>query len=242
MIGRIKSNNKLFDVTSEEIAKKEGVYSEKDIYGPRLVVVGEGGSILDGLSKEVENMTIGETKKIELAPKDAFGQKDIANIKRYSERELIKKYKIEPRKSLGRRVNIGGKAGYIVNVSGGRVRVDFNHPLAGETVIYEITVNKKLKDDTEKIQQFINMYFGGVATEKFDFNILIDEKKVSINLPYPFSLMQGIGNVKFRISQSIFQFIENVENVEFIEVMEKKMFMPSEEHTNHDHPNHEHST
>ncbi|MFX1450624.1 MAG: FKBP-type peptidyl-prolyl cis-trans isomerase, partial [Promethearchaeota archaeon] len=234
LIGRLKSNNKLFDVTLEEIAKKEGVYSENDIYGPRLVVVGEAGSILDGLNKEVQNMTVGETKKIELAPKEAFGEKNIANIQRYSERELLKKYKIESRKSLGKRVNIGGKAGYIVNVSGGRVRVDFNHPLAGETVVYEITINKKLKDDTEKIQQFINMYFGGMVTDKFEFNILTDEKRVKINLPYPFSLMQGIGNVKFRISQSIFQFIENVDTIEFVEIMERKMFMPSEEHEEHD--------
>ena len=52
--------------------------------------------------------------------------------------------------------------------------------------------------------------------------------------------MQGIGNVKFRISQSIFQFIESVDTVEFIEIMERKMFMPSEEHENHDHSNHKH--
>ena len=218
------------------------MYSDKEIYGPRLVVVGESGSILDGLNKEVQNMTVGETKKVELAPNDAFGVKEIANIKRYSERELIKKYNIEPRKNFGKRVNIGGKFGYIVNISSGRVRVDFNHPLAGETVIYELTVNKKLAEDSEKIQQFINMYFGGISTDKFEFDILKDEKKLKINLPYPFSLMQGIGNVKFRISQSIFQFVENIETIEFIEVMEKKVFVPPHEHSNNEQSNHEHST
>ena len=214
-------------MTSEEIAKKEEVYSEKDVYGPRFVVVGEGW-LIDGLDKEVQTMTVGETRKVELTPKDAFGERNPANIKSYPEREFIKKQKIEPRKSLGKRVTIRGKSGYILTVRGGRVRVDHNHPLAGEEIIYEVTIRKKLKDDIEKIQQFVTMSFRGLESDKIRIDILKDEKKVLINLPGQVSFVQGVGYAKLGISQNIFKFLETIEKIEFREIFDKKMFEPSQ--------------
>ena len=47
----------------------------------------------------------------------------------------------------------------ILTVSGGRVMVDFNNPLAGKDVVYEINILRKVNDLNEKIKAFINFLF-----------------------------------------------------------------------------------
>lgn len=41
-IGRIKDNAKVFDTTVQEVAMKADIFNEREIYQPRLVVVGAG--------------------------------------------------------------------------------------------------------------------------------------------------------------------------------------------------------
>jgi len=55
LTGRIKSSGKLMDVTDEEIARKEGVFDEKDIYQPRLVIVGKGW-VIKGVDKVLDSL------------------------------------------------------------------------------------------------------------------------------------------------------------------------------------------
>ena len=40
--GKVKETNEVFDTTKEEVAKKEHLHKEGEIYEPKLVVVGEG--------------------------------------------------------------------------------------------------------------------------------------------------------------------------------------------------------
>ena len=74
LTGRVKSTGKLIDVTSEEIARKEGVYDEKDIYAPRLVVAGKGW-VIKGVDDVLEQMVVGVSKTIIIPPAEAFGEK-----------------------------------------------------------------------------------------------------------------------------------------------------------------------
>ena len=40
--GKVKETNEVFDTTDEEVAKKEHLHKEGEIYEPKLVVIGEG--------------------------------------------------------------------------------------------------------------------------------------------------------------------------------------------------------
>jgi len=51
MTGKSLDTGEVFDTTDEELAKAEGVYSEDRVYGPKLVVVGEGW-VLKGLDNK----------------------------------------------------------------------------------------------------------------------------------------------------------------------------------------------
>ena len=57
----------------------------------------------------------------------------------------------------GLQVNIDGIVGTIRNAAGGRIIVDFNHPLAGRDLIYEVKVNQILTKKQDKISSLIKL-------------------------------------------------------------------------------------
>ena len=60
----------------------------------------------------------------------------------------FKKQGMKP--EVGMAITSDGTTGIIRSVSGGRVRVDFNHELAGKNLEYDIKVIKVIDDDVEK--------------------------------------------------------------------------------------------
>ncbi|NOZ82183.1 MAG: peptidylprolyl isomerase [Candidatus Micrarchaeota archaeon] len=131
------------------------------------VVVGKG-YIIKGLDRELEKMNVGEKKTVELKPSDAFGERDPNLIKAVPVSEF-RKHNIEPRPGMG--ITAEGLRGRILSVESGRVRVDFNHPLAGKTLVYEIEVNEKIDDPKEKVKAVVEFYTR-IPGEK----IQVDEK------------------------------------------------------------------
>ena len=49
-------------------------------------------------------------------------------------------------------VNVDGMMATVRSVSGGRVTLDFNHPLAGKALSYWVKINRKITDTNEKIK------------------------------------------------------------------------------------------
>ena len=71
-------------------------------------------------------------------------------------------------------LNFDGRIGKILTVSGGRVMVDFNNPLSGKNVSYEIEVLKKLEDVNEKVKSINDFLF------QKEFKFEVKGKKVII--------------------------------------------------------------
>ena len=74
--------------------------------------------------------------------------------------------------------NFEGRLAKILSVSGGRVIVDFNHPLAGKTVIYNLNVLRKVEDLNEKIKAFTEFLF----RREFKFEVNEQEKKIILEV------------------------------------------------------------
>ena len=161
-IGREKENNHIFDLTDEATAKKENAYNPEMKYGPRTICVGEH-NIVPGL----DDFLVGKETKtytVELTPEQAFGKKNPKLIKMMP-LSVFTKQKIKPFPGL--QLNMDGHLVTIKTVSGGRVVVDFNHPVSGRDVVYEITVKKIITDDKEKITHLIESGFGPTAMFTF---------------------------------------------------------------------------
>lgn len=172
--GKLKDGT-VFDTTSEKIAKENNIYNKKATYGPVIVCLGEK-QILPGLDEFLEGKEIGQEYQLELPPEKAFGKKDAQRIRLIPAR-AFKKTDIEPQPGL--QITVDDEAGTILRASGGRILVDFNHPLAGKEVLYQVKVNKKINEPKEKIRSYLEL-----ALNLKDFGVDIKEKTATITLPF----------------------------------------------------------
>ena len=160
LLGRTQEDNKLFETTKEDVAKKEGIFKDDEVYQPRLVVLGQG-YVVPGIDEALIGMKAGDTKQLVLPPEKAFGIRDPKQVRIIPRGRLKSDEKIV----RGMRIRMGSQYGVVRHVGGGRVTVDFNSPLAGHTVQYEISVIQKLTKPQEKLEAFIRRRFAGLDSK-----------------------------------------------------------------------------
>lgn len=172
--GRLQENGKVFDTTEEDVAKEEGILQSRK-YGPFTMCVGEG-HIIKGIDKALIGKNIGDKFTIKLTPEEAFGKKNPKLLQLISKSKFSKN-NINPQPGL--RVNVDNQEGTIKSISGGRVIVDFNHPLAGKDVEYDIKVESMVDDDKEKIEGYLTLLF----QQPIPFDL--DGGNVKLKIPLP---------------------------------------------------------
>jgi len=148
--GKIKRTGDIFDTTDEEVAKEKGVHNEKMEYGPRDLTSEE--ELIEGVMEHLKDMEEGEEKEFTVQPEKGYGKRDPSKV------EMVPKKDFEDTDVTpvpGMQVILDGQPAKIQTVSGGRVRVDFNNPLAGKDLEYNLKVLKIFKEDEEKAKILI---------------------------------------------------------------------------------------
>ncbi|MGC9778499.1 MAG: FKBP-type peptidyl-prolyl cis-trans isomerase [Candidatus Heimdallarchaeota archaeon] len=175
---KVKGTNQVIETTSENVAKKSGIFDEKNSYGLRLMIVGNEEMYLHKLNEAVIGKEIGTKFKVSIPPEDTFGQRDPTKIKLLGRKELVAKNIIP---EVGKQITWGNQNGVIRTMVGGRVRVDFNHPLVGQTIVYDIKINEKISGSKKKLEALMDYRLPGIDLSTFTIK---DEKvKVSISIP-----------------------------------------------------------
>ncbi len=210
-VAKIKDEDRVIETTIAEEAKKAGIYNENERYEPRLLILGEGW-LLKSLEDEIAQMNEGEEKTVELPPEKAFGQRDPSKIKVIPARELVRR-RIRP--VLGAQVEINGKIGLIRSIGSGRVVIDFNHPLAGRTLLYKIKVVKKLESTEDKIKALIHNRLPSIDIEGFKVNIKNNEAIVFI--PAEALNITGLQVFKRALAMDIKKYLPSIKLLRFIE-------------------------
>ncbi|HUB92689.1 MAG TPA: peptidylprolyl isomerase [Candidatus Saccharimonadales bacterium] len=148
------ADNELMRTTEKKLAEEKGIYNEEVRYMPQLIIIGKDNA-LKALWDALKTMDVGQSRKLELEPKDAFGERD-QNLVRVMPVADFRKKEIEPRP--GMQIDIDGVIATIKSVNSGRVMVDANNPLAGEKVRYELRVVSKVEKDDEKVKVIAETY------------------------------------------------------------------------------------
>jgi FKBP-type peptidyl-prolyl cis-trans isomerase 2 len=149
----------IFDSNIKEDLKKANLKVEPK---PFIFCLGE-----DMFLKSIEDFLIGKEIKeyfLELSPEKAFGKRNSALVQVFPAK-TFREHKLNP--IPGTMFSFDGKLAKVISVSGGRVIVDFNNPLAGKEVNYKIKVMRKVEDINEKIKAFNEFLF----RKDFDFEI-----------------------------------------------------------------------
>jgi FKBP-type peptidyl-prolyl cis-trans isomerase 2 len=215
-VAKVKETGEVFDTTIEDVAKKERLYKEGELYEPKLVVVGEGW-LLKTLDESLLNMELNKPATIEIPPEQAFGNRDPEKVKLVPLRRLTAKG-INPQ--LGMRIEYNGKLATIRTIGAGRVQLDFNPPLAGKTLIYEVTVQKKLETKPEKIKALIHRRIPAVDIEKF--RLKTRKTTVEIDVPEEAFYVEGLQLAKRGIASDIQKFFPETNTIKFIEAFKRQ--------------------
>lgn len=215
------ADNKLTYTTSKETAEKNGVYDKDARYAPTLVVIGKNNAI-KGVENAVKQMQVSETKKVEIEPKDAFGERnsDLVKIMPLSD---FRKKDLDP--YPGMRIELDNIPATVKSVTSGRVVVDANHLLAGEKMLYEIKVVEKVENDDAKVKAIAEIFSltpDSVSSSAGSVKVAFGDKTEK-NADYLLN--------KSSFVEAIFRFMDSVKHVDVDEGYMRKEETKKEEAT-----------
>lgn len=143
---KITSTGQVFDTTSEVDAKAAGLKMQDD-YGPVVISVGAGQVVL-GLEEAIQNADVGKEVTVQVPVEKAFGERkqDLIMLVPLSK---FQKAGYDPKPGMV--MELDGRPAVIQSISSGRVRVDFNLPLAGQEITYTFKVVELIKDTKSKV-------------------------------------------------------------------------------------------
>lgn len=185
-IAKLKGTNQIFDLTIEKVAKEHNFNENHKHYGPVIICIGEN-NIVRGLDKGLLGKTPGQYK-LDISIEDGFGKKNPKLIRLVASSVFIKQ-NINPVPGL--QLEIDGTIGTIRSVSGGRCIVDFNHPLAGRELEYDIILIKKVTAVKDKVKSMLNFVF---FLHDHHFRIEESEGNAIINLDLDQKIPENILN------------------------------------------------
>ena len=219
---RVKDTGEGIESTLEDEAKKLKIYEDSRKYGPRLVAVGEGW-LISGLDAEVTKLDVGQKKEIELAPEKAFGVRDPTQLRMIPLRKFGER---EHELSVGDSVDIDNRVGTVRFIGSGRAQVDFNHRLAGKSIIYDFEVLSKVETDDDKVRALIDRRLAGEGG-KVTFSSV--EGAVTVTIPEDLFLVEGLQIIKRGIANDVFKFVPTVASLTFVEKFANEKAQPKKE-------------
>lgn len=226
--GKVKETDEIFDTTYEEVAEEAGLFDQDKTYKPIPIVVG-GNHLLPAIEEAIEGLEAGDTKTIEVESKDAFGDRDSSLVQLIPMKEF-KKQGMTP--YPGMKISSEGTTGKILTVNGGRVKVDFNHELAGKDLIYDVEVIEIIEDDEDKIKSMIELHYAAPNMDIDKTEIEIDGNVVNIKLDeitkFDQKSYMDVTFARFRIAKDIWENMD-FEKVNFVDSFEKKQEDEDEE-------------
>jgi FKBP-type peptidyl-prolyl cis-trans isomerase SlpA len=123
-------------LTLEDGTVAESTFGE----APLTFTMGDG-TLVHGLELALYGLRPGDTQRLELYPEQAFGLRDPEKIHRLPRAQFSPDMMLEPGLIIGFTTAEGEEIpGSVQSVTDDEVEVDFNHPMAGHTVVFEVEI------------------------------------------------------------------------------------------------------
>jgi len=149
---RTADDETVVDTTRQDVAEEAGIDEEDHEFEPRTIVVG-AGHVFEAVNDDLIGKEVGDENTVHIDAAEAFGEFDPDDVRTVSAEKID-----EDDRYPGAHVNVDGQQGHIETIIGGRARVDFNHPLAGEDLEYEYEVVDVVDDRGEQAEGLLGMY------------------------------------------------------------------------------------
>jgi len=104
-----------------------------------LVYLHGAGNIISGLEDALSGKTAGEKFTVTIEPENAYGEKQADMIQVVS-KEMFEDMPLEVGMQFHAEVSRGPGIVTIIQIEGDEVTIDGNHPLAGETLTFDVEI------------------------------------------------------------------------------------------------------
>ena len=110
-------------------------------------------NIIPGLENELTGMTIGEKKQVTVLPEQAYGVRDPESVAEYPRDTFPESLKLEVGEPIAMRDSESGESfqAYITEIHDETIMLDFNHPLAGETLFFKVKIADLREPTSEEL-------------------------------------------------------------------------------------------
>lgn len=126
-----------------EVSLPNGTIIDSTFERPKPVSLTIGDeSLLAGFEKVLINLKAGDTRTAHLPAEQAFGEWNEENVQSFTKAQFVLS---EPNPVVGMMMEFADKGnnslvGVICEVNDDTVKVDFNHPLAGQEVLFKVQI------------------------------------------------------------------------------------------------------
>jgi FKBP-type peptidyl-prolyl cis-trans isomerase SlyD len=122
------------------LKNSEGNQLESSREGDAMTYLHGSGNIIKGLEKALEGKSAGDTFEVTVEPAEAYGERQPANIQRISAKHFRDAKSLKPGQVLGLQTKQGPVQVTVVKIGRFNVDVDANHPLAGQSLTFDVEV------------------------------------------------------------------------------------------------------
>ncbi len=125
------------------LALEDGDEVDSNFGGEAVSFAVGDGSLLPGFEQRLFGMRAGERKLFQVPPEDAFGQPNENNVQRIGRENFDEEIELELGLVCSFADASGGEVpGMVVAFDNEEVTVDFNHPLAGRTILFDVHIHR----------------------------------------------------------------------------------------------------
>ncbi|NUN11751.1 peptidylprolyl isomerase [Candidatus Micrarchaeota archaeon] len=213
------------ETTLPQVAKDNGFFDDKFDYKPLIVILGSN-SVVPGLEEALSGVKAGESKQFSLTPEKAFGPREAELVKLISLGKF-KEQGLNP--TVGMVMDFDGVPGKITSVDSGRVKVDFNNPLAGKNISYEVKVLNVYSTPDAKAKGLVANAFKGQ-----EVSVTVNADKAVVSASSKVVKDSNFITKKLRVMQVLLQYA-GFKLIQFVED-----YALPQEHDHDDHAGHNH--
>lgn len=110
------------------------------------------GNIVPGLEKAMEGKSTGDSFKVDVDPAEGYGERQDGLIQVVPRDAFQGVEKVEPGMQFQAQSNQGVMSVTVTKVDDNQVTVDGNHPLAGQTLHFEVEVTEVREASAEELE------------------------------------------------------------------------------------------
>jgi peptidylprolyl isomerase len=211
---KVKESGETVDTTFDSVAKESHIHREDSTFGPKFIILGEGW-LPKGLEESLVGLDPGTNKTVELTPEKGFGNRDPQKMRLVP----LRRFRDKEYPTPGQQVEFDGRPAVVRAVGAGRVQVDYNHPLAGRTLVYDVSIDKVLDNENEKILNLIALRIPEVSKEKFALKK--HQSDLTIEVPEEAFYLSGLQVAKKAVTSDLQKFFPDIDTVAFQELFKR---------------------